>query len=110
MTDVYNCWWQKWIRQVLPTLMPVKKWKHPRKNLEVGDVVMMYYPGNLKDDYRLAKVLKTHPDSQGLVRTVTIGYRKRDKREKVDSYKSKPLVEEQVAVQRLSLLVPVSDQ
>ena len=110
VTDVYNCWWQKWIRQVLPTLMPVKKWKQPMKNLEVGDVVMMYYPGNLKDDYRLAKVLKTHPDSQGLVRTVTIGYRKRDKREKVDSYKSKPLVEEQVAVQRLSLLVPVSDQ
>ena len=69
---------------------------------------MMHYPGNIQDDYRLAKVLETHPDNRGLVRTVTLGYRRRDKREKVSEYKSKPLVKEQVAVQRLSLLVPAN--
>ena len=111
VTEVYNTWWNEWISQVLPTLLPVKRWKKPMKNLQVGDVVMMNYPGNIQDDYRLAKVTKVHPDKRGLVRTVTVGYRRRNKREvnTIDNYKSKPLVEEQVAVQRLSLLVPANE-
>ena len=42
--------------------MPMNRWKKKKDNLEVGDVVMMLYSGNLKNDYRLARVLKTHPD------------------------------------------------
>ena len=70
---------------------------------------MMLYPGNLKNDYRLARVLKVYPDSKGLIRTVTVCYRKKDSREKSSSYRSKPLVEEVVSVQRLSLLVSSGD-
>ena len=106
---LYRSWWSSWIQQVLPTLVPIRKWKKRRENLSVGDIVMLYYEGNLKDDYRLAKVLDVYPDERGLVRTVKIGYRKRNKKEKVDVYKPKPLVEEKIAVQRLSLLVPVNE-
>ena len=95
---------------MLPTLMPVKRWKKKQPNLSVNDVVMMIYPGNLKNDYRLAKVLRVHPDRNGLVRTVTVGYRKRDSREPRDVYRSKPLTEEEVSVQRLSLLVAAADR
>ena len=109
VTQVYTCWWDKWIKQVLPTLMPLRRWRKKKENLQEGDVVMMMYPGNFKNDYRLAKVLKTHPDKRGLVRTVTVGFRRKDAREKGNVYKSKPLVEEQVAVQRLSLLVAAGD-
>ena len=109
VTQVYNCWWDKWIRQVLPTLIPITRWKKKKENLQVGDVVMMIYAGNLKNDYRLARVLKTHPDRSGLVRTVTVGFRRKNNREKPEVYKSKPLVEEQVSVQRLSLLVPSNE-
>ena len=105
VTQVYDCWWSQWIRQVLPTLVPVKRWKHRKQNLRVGDVVMMLYSGNLKNDYRLARVMKVCPDKKGLVRTVVVGYRRRDSRERSDTYKSKPLVQEEVSVQRLSLLV-----
>ena len=110
VTQVYNTWWDRWIGQVLPTLMPMKKWKKTSKNLVVGDVVMMKYPGNLKDDYRLARVTKTHPDEKGLVRTVTLVYRKRNSREKATVYKSKLLEEELVNVQRLSLLVSAEEE
>ena len=89
VTELYNTWWDAWIKQVLPTLMPLRKWQRRSKNLGVGDVVMMHYE-----------------DSRGIVRTVTIGYRRRNKREKAKRYQCKPLVEEQVAVQRLCLLVP----
>ena len=90
--------------------MPIRKWKKRAKNLQVGDVVMLYYPGNLKDDYRLARVFEVHPDDRGLVRTVTIGYRKRNKKEKAAVYQKKPLTMEKVAVQRLCLLVPVDEK
>ena len=73
VSQVYDAWWKAWIEQVLPSLMPISRWHKRAKNLQKGDVVMLYYSGNLKDEYRLAKVFDTHPDKKGLVRTVTIG-------------------------------------
>ena len=70
---------------------------------------MMKYAGNVKDEYRLARVLEVYPDSKGLVRTVKVGYRRRDKREGSDVYWKKPLVEERVAVQRLAMLQAVNE-
>ena len=43
------------------------------------------------------------------VRTVKIGYRRRDKREGSDVYWKKPLVEEKVAVQRLAMLQAINE-
>ena len=74
------------------------------KNLKPGDIVMMKYAGQIHDDYRLARVLEVFPDKKGLVRTVKVGFRRRDKREKSDVYWKKKLSEEIVAVQRLALL------
>ena len=110
VTSVYESWWSRWIKQVLPTLVPIRRWRHKKKNLNVGDVVMIMYPNQMKDDYRVGKIVAVHPDSSKLVRTVTVAYRRRDAREDRNTYKSKPLTEERMAVQRLSLLVPSEEQ
>ena len=102
--QVYQAWWDRWIQDVLPTLVPCKRWKDVQGNLKPGDIVMMKYTGQIHDDYRLARVREVFPDRKGLVRTVKVGFRKRDKREKQDVYWKKPLSEEIVAVQRLALL------
>ena len=73
-------------------------------NLYVGDVVMMMYKGTITDDYRLARVVKVFPDERGIVRSVEVSYRKRNKREMVEEYRSKTLVTEKIGVQRLALL------
>ena len=65
---------------------------------------MMVYKGNLVNDYRLAKVINVYPDERNIVRSVDIAYRRRDKREKPEVYKSKPPIIENIGVQRLSLL------
>ena len=65
---------------------------------------MMMYKGTITDDYRLARVVKVFPDERGIVRSVEVAYRKRNKREKVEDYRSKPLVTEKIGVQRLALL------
>ena len=36
---------------------------------------------NVKDDYRLAMVEVIHPDAKGLVRTVTVKFRRKNKKE-----------------------------
>ena len=89
--QVYKAWWERWIQDVLPTLVPCKRWKDTRKNLKPGDIVMMKYAGQINDDYRLARVLEAFPDKKGLVRTVKVGYRRRDNREMPDVYWKKPL-------------------
>ena len=105
--SVHDCWWKRWIRDVLPTLVPCKRWKQRSRNLKPGDIVMLTYPGNFTNDYRLAMVKNVFPDKDGLVRTVEIGFRRRDRRESSETYWNKPLTTETVGVQRLSLLVPV---
>ena len=78
--------------------------------MEVGDVVLMYYPSSIKSDYRLARIVETFPDEKGLVRSVRVSYRKKAKNESSKKYKVKPLTKEIVAVQRLVLLLPYSEQ
>ena len=102
--QLHQAWWTRWIQEVLPTLVPCKRWRDIRRNLKVNDLVMMKYPGQLKDDYRIAKVIKVYPDQKGLIRTVRVAYRKRDKREPTEVYWKKRLTEEDVAIQRLSIL------
>ena len=102
--QVHQSWWERWIQDVLPTLVPCKRWKEIKKNLKVDDIVLMKYDGNIKDDYRLAKVTEVFKDEKGLVRKVKVSFRRRDKRESRDVYWKKPLSSEIVAVQRLSLL------
>ena len=110
VTTVYDAWWSRWIKLVLPTLVPIRRWRKAKQNLHEGDVVLIEFANPVKDEYRVGRILKTHPDTSGLVRTVTVVYRKKDIRDTVEQYRSKPLIQEDMAVQRLCLLVPISEQ
>ena len=98
-------WWDRWIKIVLPTLLPAGKWKKEKENLVVGDVVGLTFANNFKDDYILARVTKVYPDENGLVRRVSVKYRRKNAREAREVCKSK-MEEKIVAVQRLVLFVP----
>ena len=73
---VHSEWWRRWIQDILPTLIPCRRWRTRRRNLQVGDIVMLVYSGNMVDDYRLAKVTRVFPDERKIVRTVEIQYRR----------------------------------
>ena len=104
IAQVEQEWWDRWYKQVLPTLFTFKKWKKKQENIVIGDIVMLRYAGHFKDDYCLARVSEVHPDDEGLVRVVTVKYRKKNPRESKIVYKSKPLLTEKVAVHRLQRL------
>ena len=98
-------WWNRWVKFVLPTMFPLRKWKKEIQNLKVGDVVMLTFTDKVKDRYTLARVTAVHPDDKNLVRRVTVKFRRKNIKEAPDVCRSK-MEEKEVAVQRLALLVP----
>jgi hypothetical protein len=98
-------WWNRWVKTVLPTLFPARKWKHEKDNLAVNDVVMLTFTGKVKDSHTLAMITEVHPDENNLVRKVTVKFRRKNAKELPTVCKSR-MEEKVVAVQRLVLLVP----
>ena len=72
---------------------------------------MVNYDRKLKrPNYKLAKVLEVHPDGHGVVRTVTVGFRRSDAREKSLPYVCKQLEKMKIGVQRLAVVCPIEEQ
>ena len=108
--ELETTWWRQFHAQVLPMLVPLSKWKQEYPNRKVGDIVLVHYPGIKKADYRIARVSEVQLDEKGLVRTVEVLMRPRDKR--VDGnakYTHKDLQPLLVPVQRVALLMPVEE-
>jgi len=92
-------------------LVPFKKWRIVERNLCVNDIVLVMYDRKIgKADYRLARILEVHPDDHGIVRTVTVGMRRRDRREAGLPYQPKPLEKLKLGVQRLAVVCPAEVQ
>ena len=68
VTELSNQWWNLWLSQVFPSLLPFKSWTRRQQNLEVNNIVLVQTKVKLgKDTYRMARAVKTHPDEAGLV-------------------------------------------
>ena len=61
-------------------------------------------------DYRAALVTKTYPDDKNVVRTVQVTFRRKNFKEKPEVCRTRPLLCEDVGVQRLSLLQAVGEE
>ena len=82
MKEIEDTWWNQWITQALPHLVPFKRWKHEHRSLRPDDIVLVLYEKKVgKGVYKLGRVLKVHPDVHGVVRTITVGMRRSDVRE-----------------------------
>ena len=105
-------WWARFFKDVFPLLVPRRKWMLAYRNLSVNDIVLLRYEAKYaRDKYRLARVIKLHPDACGGVRTVTIGLRNRAKAIGEDRQDCKSGLQEMlVPVQRLVLILPAAEQ
>ena len=63
--------WSRWRKEFLQSLQARQKWDISKRNVQVGDVVL------LKEDigrnkWPMARIVSTEPDSQGIVRSVQL--------------------------------------
>ena len=78
LSDVF---WARWKKEYLLNLTDRKKWCKPRRNVMVGDIVLIKDEVSNRMDWHLAIVTDTIQDEDGLVRKVkmSVGTKKLDK-------------------------------
>ncbi|XP_063376819.1 uncharacterized protein LOC134664161 [Cydia fagiglandana] len=69
LADIY---WQRWVREYLPELLPRRKWNHEQTPLKVGDLVLVVDPGAPRNVWPKAVVQQVFPGRDGRIRLVEI--------------------------------------
>ena len=62
--------WRKWNRDFFPSLVVRSKWHVERRNVKIGDVVILRDANALRGSWRLARVINTMPNEDGIVRRI----------------------------------------
>ena len=98
--------WNRWRKEYLANITLRQRWHTPRRNVQVGDIVIVKEEEVPRNEWKLAKVLEVHKDDDGLVRktTIQIGERRLGKG---GERLSKPSIVQR-PIQKLVVLVEVS--
>ena len=86
-----------------------QKWHTKKRNVRVGDVVLIQDSNQVRGTWKLGKVSKVYPGDDARVRIVDIKYKNPRQGEPVDKYEGRGYVTMQRAVHRLIVLVQVDD-
>ena len=106
-------WWEQFKVQNFSSLVPTQRWQLQRRNMRVGDIVLIQYSSKSSPGtYRLARVKDVEVDSvDGLVHTCTVVYSLLAELSYEDRTKYKGVTKKElrVPVQRLVLILPVEE-
>lgn len=67
-----NLFWRRWVREYLPLLQERQKWHEERRNLKVGDVVLVVDSNAPRNSWPMGVVIETIPDRKGFVRQLKV--------------------------------------
>ena len=103
---VTNSFWQKMVRSYFPSLLVRQKWHTSRRNVLVGDVVLIQYSDAIRGEWKMGTVSKAEPSpDDGAVRKSTVKYK-----QKLQGLKFKVgFTTIKRPVQKLVILVPVDE-
>ncbi|XP_061724327.1 uncharacterized protein LOC133530432 [Cydia pomonella] len=69
LADMY---WSRWVKEVLPTMLPRQKWHEECRVLQVGDLVLIADPSAPRNHWARGLVQEVCPGKDGRVRTVHV--------------------------------------
>ena len=67
-----NHFWNRFVKEYMPTLMKRSKWQHKGKQLQVGDIVLVIESGTPRGKWNLSRIFEVYPGSDGVVRNVKV--------------------------------------
>ena len=102
-----NEFWTRWRKEYLLSLQERQKWTRPRRNLNVGDVVMVKDLNLSRNAWQLARVATVYPSKDGHVRKVQVALA--DSCLDKNGKRSGPLRYLERPVQKLVLLMAVEE-
>ena len=69
LADVF---WRRWCKEFLLLLQIRQKWVRPRRNLAVGDIVLVATESSHRNSWPLGKIVEVFPDNRGFVRRAKV--------------------------------------
>ena len=72
---IVDAFWKRWIRDYFPSLLIRQKWHVEKRNVKVGDVVIIQDSNLVRGSWRLGRVSNVFPGDDGRVRNVEIQYK-----------------------------------
>ena len=69
-----DAFWKKWVSDYFPTLLERRKWHHTKRNLSIGDVVIIKDKDLKRSKWKLGLIQEASPGSDGNVRRVSVKY------------------------------------
>ena len=70
--EVLRQFWRRWMTEWLPALAPRRKWRAERRDLAVGDVVIVATPESPRGHWPLGRVIEVFPGRDGHVRVAKL--------------------------------------
>ena len=64
--------WQRWSCEYLTILKKLTKWRNPKRNVSVRDIVILREDNLIPTKWPLARVVQVYPGKDGLVRVVLV--------------------------------------
>ena len=77
--------WNRWLKEILPSLNIRQRWHKQKRSLAVGDIVLAIATGTPRGRWPLARVSKVHPGPDGVVRVVDVTINKKIYRRAITS-------------------------
>ena len=72
LQELTRHFWHRWLSEWVPSLSPRKKWYNMKKDLKVGDIVLMISPDSPRAHWPLAKVIEVYDGKDGFIRSVKV--------------------------------------
>lgn len=69
---IFDDIWKKWQSEYLTQLSTRSKWRHPKENLKINDVVIIHDANLPPGKWALGKITALHPEKDDYVRVVTL--------------------------------------
>ena len=70
--EVMRHFWQRWIKEWLPSLASQKKWFHEQRSLGIDDIVIVVSPDTPRGQWPLGRIINVYPGIDGDIRSATV--------------------------------------
>lgn len=67
-----KAFWNRWVKEYVPTLLPYKKWTEEMRNAEIGQLVLISDEKLRRHQWTLGRIVSVQPGRDGLVRSVMV--------------------------------------
>ena len=70
--SVVDSFWKRWSLEVLPNLIPRKKWNGKSRNVRVDDWVILADANAIRGKWQTGRVVTVFPGDDGLIRNIEV--------------------------------------